>query len=171
MRWLIGPIIHHRSTVKPNTLSPVWNELWKVKNVPNTATLTVEVLDKDNGNITDDHIGKFSTSVSAGAKECAIESMSLRRNRGTFWLNVGCIAIIWTSMWGAKPDLDRINAIYRRQGRAETVCLRRPYPILSPLFSHRRPFDQLERCSSLFNVEDIHQGCQNVLWRHRPALE
>ncbi|KAI0657112.1 hypothetical protein C8Q70DRAFT_920022 [Cubamyces menziesii] len=76
------------STVKPNTLSPVWNELWKVKNVPNTATLTVEVLDKDNGNITDDHIGKFSTSVSAGAKECAIESMSLRRNRGTFWLNI-----------------------------------------------------------------------------------
>ncbi|KAI9069421.1 hypothetical protein FKP32DRAFT_1586810 [Trametes sanguinea] len=72
------------STVKPNTLSPVWNELWKVKNVPNTATLTVEVLDKDNGNITDDHIGKFSTSVSPGAKECTIESMSLRRNRGTF---------------------------------------------------------------------------------------
>ncbi|OSD02186.1 hypothetical protein PYCCODRAFT_1435853 [Trametes coccinea BRFM310] len=76
------------STVKPNTLSPVWNELWKVKNVPNTATLTVEVLDKDNGNITDDHIGKFSTSVTPGAKECTIESMSLRRNRGTFWLNI-----------------------------------------------------------------------------------
>ncbi|KAI0761498.1 hypothetical protein BD413DRAFT_485927 [Trametes elegans] len=76
------------STVKPNTLSPVWNELWKIKNVPNTATLTVEVLDKDNGAITDDHIGKFSITVSPGAKECIIESLSLRRNRGTFWLNI-----------------------------------------------------------------------------------
>ncbi|KAI0648537.1 hypothetical protein C8Q79DRAFT_579774 [Trametes meyenii] len=76
------------STVKPNTLSPVWNELWKLKNVPNTATLTVEVLDKDNGTITDDHIGKFSTSLVSGAKECTIESLSLRRNRGTFWLNI-----------------------------------------------------------------------------------
>ncbi|KAI0628872.1 hypothetical protein C8Q77DRAFT_1076566 [Trametes polyzona] len=75
------------STVKPNTLSPVWNELWKIKNVPNTATLTVEVLDKDNGTITDDHIGRFSTPVEPGAKECTIESLSLRRNRGTFWLN------------------------------------------------------------------------------------
>ena len=79
------------STVKPDTLSPVWNELWKIKNVPNTATLVVEVLDKDNGTITDDHIGKFSTPITAGAKECTIESLSLRRSRGTFWLNVGGI--------------------------------------------------------------------------------
>ncbi|EJF58007.1 hypothetical protein DICSQDRAFT_139837 [Dichomitus squalens LYAD-421 SS1] len=76
------------STVKPDTLSPVWNELWKIKNVPNTATLTVEVNDKDVGNITDDHIGKFSTSVSPGAKECTIETVSFRKNRGTFWLNI-----------------------------------------------------------------------------------
>ncbi|KAH9857434.1 hypothetical protein C2E23DRAFT_720170 [Lenzites betulinus] len=76
------------STVKPDTLAPVWNELWKVKNVPSTATLVVEVLDKDNGTITDDHIGKFSTPITAGAKECTIESLSLRRNRGTFWLNI-----------------------------------------------------------------------------------
>ncbi|KAL1947107.1 hypothetical protein VTO73DRAFT_14068 [Trametes versicolor] len=76
------------STVKPNTLSPVWNELWKIKNVPNTATLVVEVLDKDNGTITDDHIGKFSTPVTDGAKEFTIESLSLRRNRGNFWLKI-----------------------------------------------------------------------------------
>ena len=80
----------NRSTVKPDTLSPVWNELWKIKNVPNTATLTVEVNDKDVGNITDDHIGKFSIPITAGAKECTIESLSIRRNRGTFWLNVSC---------------------------------------------------------------------------------
>ncbi|KAM5541988.1 hypothetical protein V8D89_004298 [Ganoderma adspersum] len=76
------------STVKMDTLSPVWNELWKIKNVPNIATLTVEVNDKDVGNITDDHIGKFSISIAPGAKECTIESLSIRRNRGTFWLNI-----------------------------------------------------------------------------------
>ena len=80
-----------RSTVKPNTLSPVWNETWKIRNVPNTATLHVEVLDKDVGNITDDHIGTFASAVADGAKECTIESASLRRNRGTFWLHVGRI--------------------------------------------------------------------------------
>ena len=37
----ISPSIYCRSTVKPDTLSPVWNELWKIKNVPNIATLTV----------------------------------------------------------------------------------------------------------------------------------
>ncbi|KAH9923704.1 uncharacterized protein BXZ73DRAFT_50836 [Epithele typhae] len=76
------------STVKPNTLSPVWNELWKIRNVPSTATLHVEVLDKDVGNLTDDHIGTFDSSVAPGAKECSIESVSLRRNRGTFWLHI-----------------------------------------------------------------------------------
>lgn len=73
-----------------DTLSPVWNELWKIKNVPNVATLTVEVNDKDVGNITDDHIGKFSIPITPGAKECTIESLSIRRNRGTFWLSVSC---------------------------------------------------------------------------------
>ncbi|KAI0713827.1 hypothetical protein C8Q76DRAFT_768732 [Earliella scabrosa] len=76
------------STVIPDTLSPVWNELWKIKNVPKTASLIVDVLDKDVGNITDDHIGKFTTSLAPGAKECVIESISFRRNRGTFWLHI-----------------------------------------------------------------------------------
>ncbi|KAF8229826.1 hypothetical protein L208DRAFT_1401573 [Tricholoma matsutake] len=34
-----------RSAVKPQTQSPVWNEQWKIKNVPTTGEL--EVLDKD----------------------------------------------------------------------------------------------------------------------------
>lgn len=38
-----------RSTVKPNTLTPTWNELWHIKNVPMTANLNVEVWDKDDG--------------------------------------------------------------------------------------------------------------------------
>jgi Ca2+-dependent lipid-binding protein len=70
-----------------DTLSPVWNELWRVKNVPATAQLTVEVLDKDNGP-TDDFIGRFSCDVSAGAKEFEIESAHLKRSKGKFWLKV-----------------------------------------------------------------------------------
>lgn len=71
-----------------NTLSPVWNELWKVKNVPSIANLHVRVMDKDDGTITDDIVGEFNTTVTQGAKEFAIESPSLRRKRGTFWLQV-----------------------------------------------------------------------------------
>lgn len=65
----------------------MWNELWLVKNVPVTAVLNVQVLDKDNGP-TDDYIGNFSISVSAGAKEAEIEGPVLKRTKGTFWLKV-----------------------------------------------------------------------------------
>ena len=65
----------------------MWNELWLVKNVPTTAQLTVEVLDKDNGP-TDDYIGRFRCDVNAGTKELEIESATMKRTRGTFWLKV-----------------------------------------------------------------------------------
>jgi hypothetical protein len=77
------------STVKENTLSPVWNELWNVKNVPSNAILHVQVLDKDVGSPVDDYIGKFETTVNAGAKEVEIHGALLHRNRGTMWLKVG----------------------------------------------------------------------------------
>ena len=70
-----------------NTLTPVWNELWHVKNVPTTAQLNIEVLDKDNGP-TDDYIGRFHCDVSAGTKELEIESTLSKRKRGMFWLKV-----------------------------------------------------------------------------------
>ncbi|KAJ3825778.1 hypothetical protein F5878DRAFT_124193 [Lentinula raphanica] len=76
------------STVKVNTLTPVWNETWRIKNVPITADLLVEVLDKDIGSPIDDFVGKFKTSVAAGAKEVEIEGPLFRRNRGTFWLKI-----------------------------------------------------------------------------------
>ncbi|KAJ3907028.1 hypothetical protein F5879DRAFT_1065500 [Lentinula edodes] len=76
------------STVKTNTLTPVWNETWRVKNVPITSDLLVEVLDKDFGSPIDDFVGKFKTSVAAGAKELEIEGPLFRRNRGTFWLKI-----------------------------------------------------------------------------------
>ncbi|KAI0927795.1 hypothetical protein AcW1_005222 [Taiwanofungus camphoratus] len=76
------------STVKPNTLSPEWNEVWKIKNVPNAAILFLEVLDKDNGNLTDDYIGQLSTTVHSGIRELKIEDHTLKRHRGTFWLTI-----------------------------------------------------------------------------------
>ncbi|KAF7314993.1 C2 domain-containing protein [Mycena indigotica] len=76
------------STVKVNTLKPVWNEIWRVKNVPAHASLSVEVLDKDDGAKADDFIGKFTTSVTAGAKEAEIEGPLLRKAGGTFWLKI-----------------------------------------------------------------------------------
>lgn len=80
----------YRSTVKPNTLTPVWDEYWNVKNVPSTAKLQVQVLDKDDGSITDDFIGSFETDVAPGAKDVSIVGPTLRRSagRGTFWLKV-----------------------------------------------------------------------------------
>ncbi|PPR07071.1 hypothetical protein CVT24_010972 [Panaeolus cyanescens] len=76
------------STVKPNNLSPVWNEIWRVKNVPVTASLHIEVMDKDEGNMTDDFIGKASTSVTAGAKEIELQGPVFRRCRGTMWIKI-----------------------------------------------------------------------------------
>ncbi|THU91395.1 hypothetical protein K435DRAFT_780765 [Dendrothele bispora CBS 962.96] len=84
------------STVQPHTLTPVWNELWRIRNVPSTADLVVEILDKDVGAPRDDYIGKFKVSVNPGAKECEIEGpaldlgkvVGLRKDRGTFWLKI-----------------------------------------------------------------------------------
>jgi len=76
------------STVKVDTLKPVWNEIWRVKNVPVHASLAVEVMDKDDGAKRDDYIGKFSCSVNEGAKECEIDGPLFRRAGGTFWLKI-----------------------------------------------------------------------------------
>ncbi|KAI6027200.1 hypothetical protein EDC04DRAFT_2718308 [Pisolithus marmoratus] len=76
------------SSVKPGTQSPVWNEIWKVKNVPASATLSVIVRDKDLGAAVDDYIGKFYTSVSPGPKEVEIQGPMNMRNRGTFWIKI-----------------------------------------------------------------------------------
>ncbi|KAL0947814.1 hypothetical protein HGRIS_013885 [Hohenbuehelia grisea] len=76
------------STVKRDTLTPIWNELWRVKNVPSHADLIVEVMDKDEGAPHDDFIGKFKTSLHPGAKELEIEGTIFGRKRGTFWLKI-----------------------------------------------------------------------------------
>ncbi|XP_006458799.1 hypothetical protein AGABI2DRAFT_177010 [Agaricus bisporus var. bisporus H97] len=76
------------SNVIKNTDMPVWNEVWKIKNVPTTATLQVVVMDKDEGKMTDGYVGEFEMTVDAGAKEVEIQGPMLRRNRGNFWLKI-----------------------------------------------------------------------------------
>ena len=82
-----------RSSVQPNTLNPIWNELWYVNNVPEHAALAVEVLDKDEGSLVDDYIGSFETTVRPGTKEVEIVSTILKAVKGTFWINVQITAI------------------------------------------------------------------------------
>lgn len=115
--------------MKPDTLSPVWNELWHIKNVPGTANLNVEVLDKDNGTpkvgftffrvfesadcfCKDDYIGRFSTSINPGAKEVEIEGAILKRNKGTFWLKVS-FAMYIPCLLCIHVYPDRLHPIYK----------------------------------------------------------
>lgn len=79
--------LQYISTVKANSLAPVWNERWNIKNVPTTAKLEVRVFDKDVGP-RDDVIGQFHTDITPGAKELTIESILTKRSKGTFWLKI-----------------------------------------------------------------------------------
>jgi hypothetical protein len=77
-----------RSSVKSNTLTPVWDETWIVKTVPSTATLSVVVREVETGALVDNDIGVFQTTINPGAKEVEIVGKRLGRNKGSFWLNV-----------------------------------------------------------------------------------
>ncbi|KAI0035566.1 hypothetical protein K488DRAFT_43034 [Vararia minispora EC-137] len=84
--------IKYTSTIQVNTLAPVWNEVWHVKNAPAMAVLHITVLDKDDGP-TDDIIGHFHTILTTGAKEIEIRSSMTKRIKGTFWLKAHSIEI------------------------------------------------------------------------------
>lgn len=86
-RASMGGQLQYTSTVKENTLTPVWNEIWHIKNVPTTADIEVRVFDKDPGP-RDDAIGMFHANVVPGAKEYEIQSLMTKRNKGTFWLEI-----------------------------------------------------------------------------------
>lgn len=79
--------LQYTSTVKENTQSPVWNEVWHIKNVPTTADLEVGVFDKDPGPH-DDAIGLFHAAITPGAKDYGIEGLITKRAKGTFWLEM-----------------------------------------------------------------------------------
>jgi hypothetical protein len=84
--------------------------VWKLKNIPNHATLTVRVLDKDDGVPTDDYIGKFDTSVNPGAKSLEIQGPLFKRCRGTFWLKVRSRTSSHTHSAQLCDGLDRLCA-------------------------------------------------------------
>ncbi|TFY63582.1 hypothetical protein EVJ58_g3166 [Rhodofomes roseus] len=84
--------VEYISSVKENTRSPVWNEPWRIKNVPQGAVLGIELADKDNKGMTDDYIGHLRVDVTSGEKEVQItEDKPLRRHRGTFQLKVDLV--------------------------------------------------------------------------------
>ncbi|KAG9318003.1 hypothetical protein JVU11DRAFT_64 [Chiua virens] len=76
------------SSVQPNTLAPVWNEVWHVRNVPSTAMLSVIIRDKHRAALIDHYVGKFVTTINPGAKEVEIHGPMNIRDRGTFWLKI-----------------------------------------------------------------------------------
>ena len=76
-----------RSKVIQNSPNPGWNESWRIKNVPATATLHVTVMDKDEVAVMDDRTGEFNTTVNVGVKEVEIVG-PFHQDRGTFWLKV-----------------------------------------------------------------------------------
>ena len=79
----------YRSSVKPNTMAPVWNEYWRIRNVPIYAKLHIDVLDKDNGTVTDDFIGEVEINIAPGARELTLEANGFRNiSRGTMWIKV-----------------------------------------------------------------------------------
>lgn len=78
----------NRSSVKQRTLSPVWNETWRVKNVPHAARLEITVMDKDEGSPTDSFIGKVKIDITPGDRKVDIEGPLFRHDRGAFSLKV-----------------------------------------------------------------------------------
>jgi hypothetical protein len=50
--------------------------------------LDITVMDKDEGTVTGDFIGKVKTSITPGDKKVNIEGPLFRRNRGAFSLKV-----------------------------------------------------------------------------------
>ncbi|KAJ2936897.1 hypothetical protein H1R20_g193, partial [Candolleomyces eurysporus] len=79
------------SHVARNSLAPVWNEVWRVKNVPVTASVVVEIFHKFEGpRATDATIGKFHVGLVPGTKEVEIKGhhLALRKSRGTFWMKI-----------------------------------------------------------------------------------
>ncbi|KAG2131240.1 uncharacterized protein EDB93DRAFT_1094489 [Suillus bovinus] len=80
--------VSYTSTIKVNTLSPVWDETWMVKMVPSTATLSVVVQEVETGALVDNDIGTFQTSVNPGTREVEIVGKRSGRKKGSFWLKI-----------------------------------------------------------------------------------
>jgi hypothetical protein len=71
-----------------NTLNPIWNEEWIVRNIPFAAKLFVTVYDKDDDTINDDYIGKFQINLKAIENEFIDILGPLNSIRGKFQLSI-----------------------------------------------------------------------------------
>ncbi|KDQ21409.1 hypothetical protein BOTBODRAFT_99148 [Botryobasidium botryosum FD-172 SS1] len=79
--------VSYVSSVKKNTDTPTWNEVWTIKNVPPRAKLYIEVHDKDAGQLTDGYVGKCETTVYNGTRELQLQG-HLKRKRGNIWIGM-----------------------------------------------------------------------------------
>ncbi|CAF0762924.1 unnamed protein product [Adineta ricciae] len=71
-----------------NTLNPVWNEEWIVRNVPYAANLCVTVYDKDDDTVHDDYIGKFRIDI-VPVHEVSVPIIGpFKTSRGIFRLSI-----------------------------------------------------------------------------------
>jgi hypothetical protein len=102
-------------------------------------------MDKDEGKMTDDYIGEFETTISAGAKEAEINGPMLRRNRGHFWLKVSIFHHTVFFLFLSHPfNLDRVYASIGPRTSAEIpIPIRWSHSLFSSFLPYRRSPHQL----------------------------
>ncbi|CAF4583201.1 unnamed protein product, partial [Rotaria sp. Silwood2] len=71
-----------------NTLTPIWNEQWLVRNVPRTAKLSVRLFDKDDNTVSDNCIGNFELALLPTNHRSIEIRNSLGKVQGTFELSI-----------------------------------------------------------------------------------
>lgn len=86
---VIPSLIHRSSSAcAVNTLNPIWNEEWIVRNVLSDAKLTVTIYDKDDGTLGDDYIGKFEIVLKAMMEQWVDIRGRVYGHHGEFQLSI-----------------------------------------------------------------------------------
>ncbi|KND01060.1 uncharacterized protein SPPG_04152 [Spizellomyces punctatus DAOM BR117] len=85
-RATIDNCISYCSTCISNTLTPTWNETWKVNNVPSNAILYISVWDKDLHVPNDEIVGKCQTPLEPTTHTLPLTLST--RHRGTITLSI-----------------------------------------------------------------------------------
>ncbi|KAI9092608.1 hypothetical protein DFS34DRAFT_632465 [Phlyctochytrium arcticum] len=81
--------ISYCSTCIYNTLTPTWNELWVVRNIPADAKLNLTVYDKDVHLPADELVGMVTIPIVGSAVSQALNLQTiLHKSRGTFYLTL-----------------------------------------------------------------------------------
>ncbi|KAG8878267.1 hypothetical protein FRB97_002666 [Tulasnella sp. 331] len=80
--------IGYTSTAQKQTLTPQWNEVWHVKNVPRDGVLRVKVYDKDESYMKDDYIGDFAVTIGEGGQSEQDITGRMGKKHGPFKINI-----------------------------------------------------------------------------------